>query len=262
MRFPITRNPRAMTLAGLGATLLLIFAACGDSETETITEAASSSTQTGLSATTDPADSTTTAVATATSAPTATTVPVTVAPTTVPATTAVPTTAAAPTTTVAATTTTILYAAGEPAVAPPASLPGSGGASGSGCSPGAGDLPDGVWFGSVVDRSAGSVEFDLACIYFLDAATAECSEDGEPVDNDYCVTNENPTLRTVAVGADVPVHTVVSGASGLELVPMPFAEWPPAEQADTLQVCHPDFCLVWLYVNGGEVTEVVEQYTP
>jgi hypothetical protein len=161
------------------------------------------------------------------------------------------------------TTTTpapIVFVAGDPPLAPPPALPESGGASGSGCSPGAGALPDGVWFGSVVDRSADSVQFDLACFYFLDAATAECSEDGEPVDNDYCVTNENPTLRSVAIGPDVPVHTLLLATEGpIELIPVPFAEWPPA---NTYQVCPRDFCLVWLYVNGGEVTEVVEQYTP
>ncbi len=119
-----------------------------------------------------------------------------------------------------------------------------------------------MWFGNVVDRSAGSVEFDLACFYFLDAAIAACSEDGEPVENDWCATNENPTLRTVTIDPNVPVHTVVPGASGLELTPLPFAEWLPEEREDTFQVCHPESCLVWLYVNGGEVTEMVEQYTP
>jgi hypothetical protein len=131
-------------------------------------------------------------------------------------------------------------------------------AHGSGCAPGPGPLPDGIWFGFPTAWTTSSMDFDLACFYSGDAATAQATARGEesPPPNDYIITNDNPTLRNVPVAA---------GATGYRLdnniatVPVPFADF-IADQGE-FQNCF-QFCLMWLYVNGGAVTEIVSQYVP
>jgi hypothetical protein len=187
-------------------------------------------------------------------ATTTTVVPTT---TTTPATT---TTAASATTTTAATTTTTggPYVVGAPELYPLTPLPGSDGAGGSGCAPGAGPLPDGVWFGYVSSIGATSVEFDLACFYFGDIAYTKGAEDGEEVNNDYYVRNVNPTVRTVPVATPSMVYEIESTSVGFLTVL--FADW-PIDPAGYI-ACPSDWCGVWLFVNSGEVTEILEQYLP
>ncbi len=194
------------------------------------------------------ASPTTTAVAT-----TVATTTTTVAPTTTAAT---PTTTAPPTTTTAATTTTTggPYVVGTPELYPGAPLPGSGGAGGSGCSPGAGPLPDGIWFGFVRAIGAASVEFDLACLYVGDIAYIKGAEDGVEVDNDWYIRNVNPTLRTVPVAAGATVYELDAGY--VEFLTVPFPDWP----VDPAGLSSWDS--FWIYVNGGEATEILEQFFP
>lgn len=45
-----------------------------------------------------------------------------------------------------------------------------------------------------------------------------------------------------------------------EFIVVPFADWPVDPTGYT--PCPGDFCGVWLFVNGGEVTEILEQYVP
>lgn len=207
--------------------------------------------------TTTPASTTTTA-APSTTTPTATTVP---AETT---TTEAPTTVATTTTTQAPTTTAITagpFLTEQPlSLAPPAPLPGSAGASGSGCAPGAGPLPDGIWFGFVPAIVGNELDFDLACFYFGDIAYDEGEADGEEVNNDYYIRNQNPTIRTVAVAADAVVWTLGTFDGVGEHSEVPYSDW-PAPGPSYIE-CPGDFCLVWLYVNDGEVTELVEQFVP
>lgn len=203
----------------------------------------------------------------ATTGDTTTTTTTTAPPTTVAETTTTletTTTVETTTTTVATTTTTttappttvtdpFVFAGGFPPV-----LGGPLDAHGSGCAPGAGPLPDGIWFGFATAWTTTSVEFDLACFYTGDAATAEAAARGEesPPPNDYIITNDNPTLRTVPVAADAVGWRLDLNN---ELSPAPFADFiaDPGEY----QACF-DFCLMWLYVNGGEVTEIVSQFVP
>ena len=137
----------------------------------------------------------------------------------------------------------------------PDPLPGSDGAGGSGCAPGSGDLPDGVWFGFLRSGTDSSVEFDLACFYFGDAATAKA---GGPVDNDYLIVNQNPALRSVPVAVDTRVLTLDLPSPELSI--KSYADWYPVPSG--APPCPGTACLAWLYVNGGQATEIVEQFLP
>ncbi len=161
------------------------------------------------------------------------------------------------TTTQPPATTTTTYYASTPSLYPPDPL-ASGGASGSGCSPGAGPLPAGVWFGYVSTGNPTTLQFDLACWYFGDVAWDIAAARGDTADNDYYVVNDNPTLRTVPVSVGAVVHHINETSTAHD--PIAYPEWllePPGYLA-----CPFDFCPLWLYVNGGEVTEIVEQYVP
>lgn len=141
-------------------------------------------------------------------------------------------------------------------------LPGSDGALGSGCAPGAEELPDGIWFGSLVTVSSNDIGFDLACWFSGEAANEAAAEDGFeeiPVPNDYYIRNEVDTLRTVPVDPDAVIQWYPAG-SEIELSERPWGEW-VADPAGYLP-CPGEWCLGWLYVNDGTVTEVVQQYTP
>lgn len=131
-------------------------------------------------------------------------------------------------------------------------------AAGSGCAPGAGPLPDGIWFGFPNAWTATSIDFDLACFYSGDAATAEAAARGEesPPPNDYIITNDNPTLRAVPVAADAIGYRL---NNSIESIAVPFADF--ITDPGDFQNCF-EFCLMWLYVNDGEVTEIVSQYVP
>jgi hypothetical protein len=180
--------------------------------------------------------------------------------TTASATTAATAATSAATTTTAATTSTSggPYVIEDPEFYPLDPLPGSDGAGGSGCAPGAGALPDGVWFGYVLARTPAEIEFDLACFYFGEIAYTEGAADGEEVNNDYYVRNANPTPRTIPVAPSVGVWEIDAGSVGY--LNVPFSDWPLDPSAYI--ACPSDWCGVWLFVNGGSVTEILEQYVP
>ncbi len=145
---------------------------------------------------------------------------------------------------------------GTPSLFPPDPLVGSDGARGSGCSPGPGALPDGVWFG-FVDGGAAVMDFDLACFYFGDIAWEKAAEQGDEAPNDFYISNQSTARRTVALDAATPVHWITAD---VEFALSPYGDWvaDPAGYSN----CPGEFCLVWLYVNGGAVTEILEQYLP
>ncbi len=166
------------------------------------------------------------------------------------------------TTTVSGTTTTTSgpYRFDDPArLTPPDPLPGSEGAAGSGCAPGTDHLPDGVWYGYVEAIHAAAVDFDLACFYFGDIAWDKAAEVGEEAPNDVWIVNQNPRIRSVPVAADATVWSI-TGDPTAGHQPVAFSDWPVAP--DTYVPCPGEFCGVWLYVNGGVATEIVEQFLP
>jgi len=116
-----------------------------------------------------------------------------------------------------------------------------------------------VWFGYVVVRSASTIEFDLACFYFGDIAYEKGAEVGEEVANDYFVSNVNPTLRAITIAGDVSVFEI-DATQPDTFLSVPFVDW-PVDPSGYI-ACPDTFCGVWLYINDGAVTEIVEQYVP
>jgi len=133
-------------------------------------------------------------------------------------------------------------------------------ASGSGCTPGDVELPDGTWFGFVVDANADELQFDLACWFSGEAAIAATAEDGEesPPPNDYYIRNLNPAVRTLAIGeADVFWLPNTGDPASAETVE--YGEWMVYRDARPEAEFQPG---VWVTITDGVVTHVEEQYVP
>lgn len=141
----------------------------------------------------------------------------------------------------------------------PDPLPGSGGAHGSGCTVEGEALPGGIWFGFALEVAGGAVIFELACLFVGDAAAVAATEDGEEV-FDFYIRKVGRTF-SVAIDHDVVVYAVKAGAYGISTVQIDSVEWPLSGEEGVLD-CPGEFCAVWLYVNDGVVTGIVEEYFP
>jgi hypothetical protein len=210
--------------------LLLVIGSCGD----------------------DSAEPTTTSAATTTIATT----------TTVPATT-VPSTTEPTTTTVPATTTTTEAFTDGPYVLEDEGIPvlaQSEGPNGSGCVPGSDTIiPDGIWFGFVLATTGTAITFDMACWFTGDIAYEEGAKDGEEVNNDYYIRNQNPLTFQVPIGPGATMYWLDVSSGNFVTEPMPMADWPGPDEA---WPCPGEYCGVWLYINDGVITEAIEQYRP
>lgn len=173
----------------------------------------------------------------------------------------------ATTTTAAATTTTLppvtTTTAPRYLVPIPWAFPSVFGASGdphgSGCSLAGDALTDGVWFGYAEGVGGGKITFDLACYFTGPAAVAAAAADGEEA-VDFYIRNQNPKVFSVAISPLAQVFYIPEDSEDV-LAPEPIAvtSWPtPASFLE----CPGTFCGVWLYVNGGEATGIVEMYQP
>ena len=130
---------------------------------------------------------------------------------------------------------------------------------GSGCVLDRDIIANGIWFGYVEAIGAGTVTFDLACFFTGDAAVAAAAVDGEEA-FDFYIRNQNPKTFAVPLSAVGSAYWI--DATG-DLTPneIPMTDWPVASPP-SYQECPGEFCTVWLYVNGGMATELVEQYLP
>ena len=197
-------------------------------------------------------------------------------PTTAAATTEAPTTTSAPTTTEAPTTTAPATTTTQPATtttsAPvylvdpgdfmPDVLGQPGDPNGSGCVVDGDVLPDGIWFGFAEAVSAGVITFDLGCYFTGAAADAAADADYGTTDGaeeGFHVRNQNPKVFAVPIGAAAQVWYVAAAGPDWFPEPLPLASWP---SATSWLPCPGDTCAVWLYVNGGAATGIVEQYLP
>lgn len=169
------------------------------------------------------------------------------------------------TTTKATTTSTVpplttAYRVDRETLSTPEPLEGSDSASGSGCTVGAGALPDGIWFGSAQDLTGSEVTLDLACFYVGEAAQAAAAEDGiTDVPNDYYIRNQSVVTRSVPVSPGAMAWTLGTDPTG-GLQEVAYSDWPPS--GDSYTPCPGAYCVVWLYVNQGQITEIMEQYLP
>ncbi|WP_430867132.1 hypothetical protein [Demequina aurantiaca] len=125
----------------------------------------------------------------------------------------------------------------------------------SGCSPGSSDsLPDGVWYGVVQEWGDDSISFDLACLYHPKspewAAYLDSLGPDEP-QREYPTTNDNPGLRELPL-AENSVFWSADYQSLPDDSAVPYSEvqsgWGTSDY--------------YVYVNDGEVTEVVKVYYP
>lgn len=185
----------------------------------------------------------------------------TTSPTTAVTTTAAPSTTTVPSTTAPPTTAGPAFVVGTPTLVPPDPLPGSGGANGSGCAPETGALPDGVWFGKLLEVTPDLAGFDPLCFYFGDAAVAAAAEDGiTELPSPHYLRNPLPDLIDVETTPGAPVYSIDNSTDTLGFITLSLDEWPAQNGGYT--ICPGEGCSVWLYVNGGRVTEIMEQYLP
>lgn len=132
-------------------------------------------------------------------------------------------------------------------------------ASGSGCKPGTeAGLPDGEWYGYIVDLDATTVEFDLACWFTGDAAIAAADEDGaeSPPPNDYYIRNENETVRPLTVGDSAQVEYLANNGDPDSATTEGYEDWYVEWEISEFV---PGY---WITVEDGEVTSIVQQYVP
>jgi len=104
------------------------------------------------------------------------------------------------------------------------------------------------------------VDFDLMCFWFGPIAYQKAAAAGEEATDDYYIGNVNPKIRTVPVDPGAVAYRIDNSGGPIAQVSMPYDQWrtTPALWMD----CPGPGCIVWLYVNQGRVTELVEQYTP
>lgn len=176
-------------------------------------------------------------------------------PLTAPGTTIAPTTTAPP-----VTATTLPPATTTPPTAPPP-VDTNSLASGSGCTPGSGPLPDGYWFGYVGLTDTATLEFDLACWFSGEAAALAAAEDAEesPPPNDYHIRNASSSVRTLAVdvgsdGQDVAWYRNPGDPNTAEVIS--YSDWIANRETRGYQPG------IWITVAGGNVTSIDEQYVP
>jgi hypothetical protein len=141
----------------------------------------------------------------------------------------------------------------------PDPLPGSAEAAGSGCVIGQDVVPDGAWFGFVDAFNGTTFAIDIACIWTGDAAATAADADGNEFVGFY-TRNVNPKVRSVLTSSDATAYWL-DAAGDLTPQALPIAHW-PSTTGTPYQDCPSDQCAVWIYVNDGVATELVEQYLP
>ncbi|CAN5782151.1 hypothetical protein BH23ACT5_BH23ACT5_16980 [soil metagenome] len=131
-------------------------------------------------------------------------------------------------------------------------------ADGTGCTPGTDDLPDGEWYGIVVDTHDDEIDFDLACWFSGEAAEMAAAGDGTEVNNDYYVRNVNPQIREIDVADDAVVVWLTNLGSPQDTQETDFATWltARAERGESSQPA------VWITVEDEEVVLITEQWVP
>lgn len=132
-------------------------------------------------------------------------------------------------------------------------------ASRSGCKPGSETtLPDGEWYGYIVDLNASEIEFDLACWFSGDAAVRAADEDGDesPPPNDYYVRNESEAVRSLGVDSVTEVEYLANGGDPNTVTTTSYEDWHVEWEISDFV---PGY---WLTIEDGKVTRISQQYVP
>lgn len=128
---------------------------------------------------------------------------------------------------------------------------------GSGCTPGPGDLPDGLWAGYVRSFGDGELSFDLACFITVESAAPERQSF-----EDFLFENDSPEERVVPV-ADGATWWLRPEAVRLVTEPDPGTTRIPAADADALAAYLAETGNTqpfgWLLIEDGAA---VEFYVP
>lgn len=129
--------------------------------------------------------------------------------------------------------------------------PNTADTAGSGCLPGSGPLPDGIWAGHVTAFAAGELTFDLVCFRTPESAPGAAIED-------WSIGNDSPQLRTVPVAADARYLLQTDSPRDVTGEPSQlwaFAAGDLAGIAGFLAEHGIDRPLGWLEVTAGQVVE-------
>jgi hypothetical protein len=172
------------------------------------------------------------------------------------------TTTTAPTTTEGPVSTNSELAAGPDYVT-------TEGPSGAGCSPGesATSLPDGWWAGEITGVQESSLDLDLVCFFSGDAAVEAAAEDGQEVDNDYYVRNNN--VRSFRV--TFPPSATPASCVGLDAQSFPCQVDDVLTLYGTTEVSSTSildgtamapFPLVWVHITDDQGDYIYMQFTP
>lgn len=132
-------------------------------------------------------------------------------------------------------------------------------ASWAGCTPSSdGDLPDGRWFGFVVEVEADQLGFDLACWFAGTAAAVAAEEDGQesPPPNDFYIRNHSEAVRLLPVEATAEVAWLPNPGDPVSVEVVTYSAW--VALRSTRLVMPP----VWLQLADNRVSSVEEQYVP
>jgi hypothetical protein len=130
----------------------------------------------------------------------------------------------------------------------------SGDPHGSGCAPPGDVLPDGVWFGYAEAVSGAVITFDLACYFTGQAALAVSGPDCDTEFGEYCVRNVNPKTFTITIDPNADVYYI---EPSWNIAQVAASAWPVSGSYLT---CPGTRCGVWVYINGGVATGVVEMF--
>ena len=107
-----------------------------------------------------------------------------------------------------------------------------------------------------VDPAAGTIGFDLACIFVGDAANAAARSTGPRFRwrNDHWIRNKSPQVYTLHAVPDVPVAVLGANGSAVNYYPTQ-----KGLAAATPLVNGP---WVWIEVTNGWVVAIQQQYLP
>lgn len=127
--------------------------------------------------------------------------------------------------------------------------PDVGGFFGSGCSPGSDFLPDGVWYGRITGVTADELWFDLYC------------KGPPPPDGEewwFTIVNNSTKVRVVPIMSSARVFAIAPDG-GHEIQSYP--AWSQAPHP--AMFCPEEGCWdVVLFINRGQVTEIIQTWSP